>query len=101
MARSDRFPPQIRFIIGNEAAERFSYYGIMGILELYLANRLRLREQGATEVLHLFGSADYFLPLLGGWLADRWLRRYWTILRISLFYRSEDPTTEPQSPSNL
>ena len=43
-------------------------------------------EDGATEVLHLFGAAVYFLPLLGGWLADRWLGRYWTILSISLFY---------------
>jgi POT family proton-dependent oligopeptide transporter len=43
-------------------------------------------EKGATEVLHLFGTAVYFLPLIGGWLADRWLGRYWTILSISLFY---------------
>ena len=31
-----RFPPQIRYIIGNEACERFSYYGMIGILEVYL-----------------------------------------------------------------
>jgi proton-dependent oligopeptide transporter, POT family len=41
---------------------------------------------GATEVLHLCGGAVYFLPLFGGWLADRWLGRYTTILSISLFY---------------
>ena len=52
-------------------AERFSYYGMMGILELYLVNRMRMGEHGGTEVLHLFGTAVYFLPLLGGWLADR------------------------------
>lgn len=86
MAKVDRFPPQIRYIIGNEAAERFSYYGMMGILELYLVTRMKMGEAGATEVLHWFGAAVYFLPLLGGWLADRWLGRYWTILSISLFY---------------
>jgi POT family proton-dependent oligopeptide transporter len=81
-----RYPPQIKFIIGNEACERFSYYGMIGILELYLKNRMQMGADGATQVLHLFGAAVYFLPLLGGWLADRYWGRYWTILSISLFY---------------
>jgi POT family proton-dependent oligopeptide transporter len=84
--QTGRFPPQIKFIIGNEACERFSYYGMLGILELYLLNRMGLGKERATEVLHLFATAVYFLPLVGGWLADRWLGRYWTILSISLFY---------------
>src|ERR1017187_1423711 len=84
--KSDRFPSQIKYIVGNEACERFSYYGMMGILELYLKNRMAMGTDGATEILHLFGTAVYFLPLFGGWLADRWLGRYWTILSISLFY---------------
>jgi POT family proton-dependent oligopeptide transporter len=84
--KSDRFPSQVNYIVGNEACERFSYYGVMGILELYLADRMAMGKNEATEVLHLFGAAVYFLPLLGGWLADRWLGRYWTILSISLFY---------------
>ena len=81
-----RFPPQIKYIIGNEACERFSYYGMIGILELYLKDRMQMGADGATETLHLFGTAVYFLPLLGGWLADRFWGRYWTILSISLFY---------------
>jgi POT family proton-dependent oligopeptide transporter len=82
----DRFPPQIKYIIWNEACERFSYYGMMGILENYLKDRMAMGADNATEILHLFGTAVYFLPLLGGLLADRWLGRYWTILSISLFY---------------
>jgi POT family proton-dependent oligopeptide transporter len=80
------FPPQIKYIIGNEVCERFSYYGMLGILELYLANRMKMGGDVATTTQHLFGTAVYFLPLAGGWLADRWLGRYWTILFISLFY---------------
>ena len=40
--RSDRFPRQIKFIVGNEACERFSYYGMLGILgaDLQLGQRL-------------------------------------------------------------
>jgi POT family proton-dependent oligopeptide transporter len=85
-ANAIRFPPQIKYIIGNEVCERFSYYGMIGILELYLKDRMQLGPAGATQALHLFGTAVYFLPLVGGWLADRFWGRYWTILSISLFY---------------
>lgn len=81
-----RFPPQIKYIVGNEACERFSYYGMLSILTLYLKNVMQMGESGAKEVAHLFMTAVYFLPLFGGWLADRWLGRYHTILIISLFY---------------
>lgn len=82
----DRFPPQIKYIVGNEACERFSYYGLAGILINYMSKQLDMGDARATETYHLFGTAVYFLPLIGGWLADRWLGRYWTILSISLFY---------------
>lgn len=86
MSPPDRFPRQIKFIIGNEAGERFSYYGMLSILTLYLKNAMGLGEAHSKEVVHLFATAVYFLPLFGGWLADRWLGRYWTILNLSLFY---------------
>ncbi len=35
-SRTDRFPRGIPFIVGNEAAERFSYYGLRAILWVYL-----------------------------------------------------------------
>ena len=85
-ADATRFPPQIKYIVGNEACERFSYYGMLSILTLYLKNVMDMGESGAKEVAHLFMTAVYFLPLFGGWLADRWLGRYRTILIISLFY---------------
>ena len=85
-ADNGRYPSQIKYIIGNEACERFSYYGMLGILELYLANRMKMGGAEATKTQHIFGAAVYFLPLAGGWLADRWVGRYWTILVISLFY---------------
>jgi POT family proton-dependent oligopeptide transporter len=85
-AENGRYPSQIKYIIGNEACERFSYYGMLGILELYLAHRMKMGGFEATKIQHLFGTAVYFMPLAGGWLADRWVGRYWTILVISLFY---------------
>ncbi len=69
-----------------EACERFSYYGMVSILMLYLKNTLAMGEANAKETLHLFKTGVYLLPILGGLLADRWLGRYRTILWLSLFY---------------
>lgn len=34
------FPPQTKYIVGNEACERFSFYGMKSILVLYMVNAL-------------------------------------------------------------
>jgi POT family proton-dependent oligopeptide transporter len=87
-------PPQIPFIIGNEACERFSFYGMRNILTVFLIDwllrnqvpQLAEREAGAKAVFHLFVFGVYFTPLLGGFLADRFLGKYRTVLYLSLFY---------------
>ena len=80
------FPPQTKYIVGNEACERFSFYGMRSILTLYMTGVLLMEESAAVEVAHLFNALIYILPLLGAWIADRFLGRYRTILYISLFY---------------
>jgi POT family proton-dependent oligopeptide transporter len=81
-----RLPSQVGFIVGTEACERFSYYGMLSLLTLYLNEQLRLQESSAKELVHLFKMAVYFLPVAGAWLADRWLGRYRTILSLAFFY---------------
>lgn len=81
-----RFPRQAFYILGNEAAERYSYYGMKGILALYITNVLLMSRDQATQIIHIFTFVNYFMPLLGAYVADRWWGRYWTILIISLFY---------------
>ncbi len=80
------FPPQTKYIIGNEACERFSFYGMRSILTLYMVNVLCMSESAAVEITHLFNAGIYLLPLLGAWVADKLLGRYRTILYVSLFY---------------
>jgi POT family proton-dependent oligopeptide transporter len=90
----DRFPPQIPFIIGNEACERFSFYGMRNILTVFLIDYLLrnavpdegARSAQAKSTMHLFMAGVYFFPLLGGWIADRWLGKYKVILWLSLVY---------------
>ncbi len=84
--QDDQFPPQTKYIIGNEACERFSYYGMLGILTLYVSKHLQQGSAFGTEISHYFKFGVYFMPLFGAWLSDRVLGRYKTILYISLFY---------------
>ena len=37
---ADRWPRQIKYIVGNEACERFSYYGMRALLVLYLTAQI-------------------------------------------------------------
>ena len=91
---TDRMPPGIPFIIGNEAAERFCFYGMRTILVVFMTKYL-LDSTGASAPMqpeeakgwyHLFVSAVYFLPFFGAILADAFWGKYRTILWLSLVY---------------
>ncbi|MFY0530185.1 POT family MFS transporter [Archangium gephyra] len=90
----ERYPPQIKYIIGNEACERFSFYGMRNILTVFLIQYLLLnhvpdeaaRQAAAKAVFHDFVSLVYLFPLLGGIIADRFFGKYRTILWLSLLY---------------
>lgn len=79
-------PIGLRFFFWGEFAERCSYYGMRAILPLYLTTRLGMPDDKASEWYYMFKMACYFLPLLGGWLADRYLGKYWTIVGFSVPY---------------
>ncbi len=92
-AGQGRMPHQISYIIGNEACERFSFYGMRNILVQFLITSLLLQEMTAEgraseakDIMHSFMIGVYFFPLLGGWLADRFFGKYHTILWFSLVY---------------
>jgi proton-dependent oligopeptide transporter, POT family len=83
---ADRYPPQVRYIVWNEGAERFSFYGMRSILTVYMATYLGFTDSAAEANYHWFITACYLTPLVGGWLADRLWGRYRVILWISLGY---------------
>jgi len=80
------FPSQVKFIVGNEACERFSYYGMRSILVVFMMSHLKMAQEDAKAAYHLFASACYLLPLLGAYLSDRFLGKYNTIFYLSLIY---------------
>jgi POT family proton-dependent oligopeptide transporter len=86
MAERLRYPPVVKYIVGNEAAERFSFYGMRGLLVIYMVQYLAFPENDAKAYFHWFVMATYLTPLVGGWIADRYWGRYRTILWISFAY---------------
>jgi len=87
-------PPGLPYIIVNEAAERFSYAGMKTILIIFMTQHL-VAQSGEPALMgngeakgwyHLFASAAYFFPLLGGVLADAFLGKYRTIYWLSIVY---------------
>lgn len=81
-----KYPQQIKYIVGNEAAERFSYYGMRSILVMFMIQYLMMETHEAKGIYHLFITANYFLPLFGAYLSDRYLGKYKTIVYLSLVY---------------
>lgn len=87
-------PPGIPYIVGNEAAERFSFYGMKFILTAYMTRHLLgwdgqpavLSDENAKFSVHLFVAAAYFFSLPGAILSDWKLGKYSTILRLSMVY---------------
>jgi POT family proton-dependent oligopeptide transporter len=87
------WPKGVPYIIGNEACERFSFYGMKAILFVYLTHLLTSQgvvdaqaEREATELVHTFNAGVYALPMVGALFADRWWGKYPTILWLSLVY---------------
>jgi proton-dependent oligopeptide transporter, POT family len=87
-------PKGIPYIVTNEAAERFSFYGMKGILVVFMTKYMmdatggadHLSEEQAMAWYHSFTSAVYFFPILGAIIADAFLGKYRTILYLSVVY---------------
>lgn len=74
------------FILGNECCERLAYYGMSTNLLLYFKNNLHQHSATASKNLSNWSGTCYITPLLGAFLADAYLGRYWTIAIFSIIY---------------
>jgi proton-dependent oligopeptide transporter, POT family len=97
-------PKGLVFLAATELAERFSYYGMTGLLALYLVKQLLLPDHAgqvlvlaqlralfelrgpisnqafASLIFGWYSGLVYFTPILGGLLADRWLGTRRTVI---------------------
>jgi len=86
-------PKGIPYIISNEAAERFSFYGMKGILFVflttyfvYVGGKENFSATKGTVITSMFNTAAYLTPLLGALIADTFFGKYKTIIRLSIVY---------------
>ncbi len=95
---STRHPKGLFFLAFTEAWERFSYYGMVALLVLYMVNQILLpghvehiagfatfrsliegvfgpksTQALASQIFGLYAGFVYFTPMLGGLIADRWI----------------------------
>jgi proton-dependent oligopeptide transporter, POT family len=91
-------PTGLYYLAFTEAWERFSYYGMTALLVLYMVDQLFLpghvdhvlgfadfrnrlesvfgplsRQALASQIFGLYAGFVYFTPVVGGWIADRWI----------------------------
>ncbi|KAL3518094.1 hypothetical protein ACH5RR_020683 [Cinchona calisaya] len=74
------------YILGNECCERLAFYGISSNLMVYFTKQLNQHTADASRNLSNWTGTCYIMPLLGAFLADSYLGRYWTIASFSTIY---------------
>ena len=95
-SKDSSYPKSIGYIIANEGAERFSFYGMRSILATFLVFHffnptlnpaLQITaEAKANETTHFFVSLAYALPFVGGLVADWFFGKYKVIIYVSVVY---------------
>lgn len=73
-------PKGLWVLFGTEMWERFNFYGMRAILTLFMVNALRLGESNASIIYGGFLALCYLTPLLGGFIADKFLGNRYCIL---------------------
>ncbi|MCX6167027.1 MAG: POT family MFS transporter [Sphingobacteriales bacterium] len=96
IVKTNKYPESIPYIIGNEAAERFSFYGMRSILVTFLVAQFfnpslnpamqTVANAQANAYTHFFVSLAYAMPIVGAIIADWFVGKYKVILYVSIIY---------------
>ena len=70
---NDRNPYSLTTLFFTEMWERFSYYGMRALLVLYLVNSLGFSDADALHIYAIYTGLVYLTPIIGGYLADKYL----------------------------
>ncbi|KAK2637057.1 hypothetical protein Ddye_031849 [Dipteronia dyeriana] len=74
------------FLVGYEAFERMAFYGIMSNLVNYLTTQLHEDTVSSVRNVNNWSGSVWITPILGAFIADTYLGRFWTFTVSSLIY---------------
>uniref|UniRef100_J3MD27 Major facilitator superfamily (MFS) profile domain-containing protein n=1 Tax=Oryza brachyantha TaxID=4533 RepID=J3MD27_ORYBR len=78
------------FIFANEVAEKLAVLGFSTNMLMYLTKQLHMPLAKAATTLTNFGGVSAMTPLIGAFLADAFVGRFWTIAAASLVYQLDN-----------
>ncbi|XP_050230860.1 protein NRT1/ PTR FAMILY 1.2-like [Mercurialis annua] len=67
------------FIVANMAFERVASYGLLPNMILYLTREYRIEVSKGANILFFWSATTNFMPILGAFLADSYVGRFWMI----------------------
>jgi POT family proton-dependent oligopeptide transporter len=73
MTKSEGHPKGLYLLFTVEMWERFSYYGMRALLVLYMTKFLMFNTESASKIYGYYTGLVYMTPMIGGYLADRYL----------------------------
>lgn len=86
LERDNKMPSSIWFIVSNEFAERFCFYGINSILTVFMVSNLQFTDAKAASWQSTFKAGAYFFPMMGAIISDVFWGKFRTIMTFSIVY---------------
>lgn len=77
---NSRHPKGLWVLFGTEMWERFNFYGMRALLTLFMINSLGIIESETSIIYGGFLALCYLTPMLGGFIADKYLGNRYCIL---------------------
>ncbi|KAL6847886.1 hypothetical protein ACP4OV_022014 [Aristida adscensionis] len=74
------------YILANECCERLAYYGMSTNLVNFMKTRLGQGNSIAANNVTNWQGTCYITPLIGAFLADAYMGRFWTIASFMIIY---------------
>ncbi|KAJ4805097.1 Protein NRT1/ PTR FAMILY 5.1 [Rhynchospora pubera] len=74
------------FLVGYEAFERMAFYGVAANLVVYLTTELQEATVSSVRNVTTWSGSVWMTPIIGAYIADTYLGRFWTFTISSLIY---------------